>query len=131
MIYSNAFDGCSSIMNVYYTGELEDWVKIILNQLSNPLSYGANLHIKNQLITELIIPDTINKVNPYAFYGANFSKVIIHKNVTTIGENAFGYIEEGIYCEVESKPDGWHDNWNNGSNVEWGYVEESSTVNES
>ena len=49
--------------------------------------------------------------------------IIIPNSVTSIGSDAFWNCDIlTIYCEVESKPDGWADNWNpDGRPVVWGY----------
>ena len=46
----------------------------------------------------------------------------ISNKVTAIGDSAFGSSSFTIYCEAESKPNTWDENWFNSSNgtVNWG-----------
>ena len=80
----------------------------------------------------LIIPSSINidgedipvrEIGDNAFSNCDSVKsVVIPDSVTTIGFEAFSYIET-IYCEALSKPDGWDDNWcYYGAQVIWGYL---------
>lgn len=95
-------------------------------------------------ITDLIIPDSVVRIKTYAFSFCDVENVkigsgvtviendvfvytyiksiIIPKNVTTMGANAIydGPIEI-IYCEAESKPSGWANNWNTHGIIVWGY----------
>ena len=52
--------------------------------------YAKNLHLDNQLVTELIIPDGVTAISPFAFYGFDgLKRVEIPDSVTSIGDNAF------------------------------------------
>lgn len=92
----------------------------------------------NQAVT--VVPDyafsgceDLNNVNCYNFtsvgVGAfenctNLKTAILYEGVTSVGENAFkGCSNLTIYCEAESKPEGWHENWNpDDCEVVWGCV---------
>ena len=115
-----------------------------------PVNYDSKVFMKNgnneyEEVTEITIPDSITKINDYQFYNFNnVTKLILNRNITSIGNNAFygcaltevlipiSVKEIGntifsnrnatIYCEVESKPDGWNDNFAYGNNIIWGYV---------
>ena len=71
-IFSTAFSDCSGLTRVDYTGTIEDWCKIIFkSSSSNPL-YNApdcDLYVDGQLITDWVIPNSITKINSYAFNG--------------------------------------------------------------
>ena len=80
------------------------------------------------------IPNSVKKIEQSAFRGCNMSKVSISHSVTEIGTSAFysdslysitipnsvEKINDGafigknlvVYCEVSSKPKGWHRKWN-------------------
>lgn len=90
-IAGQAFANCTSLKSVYYNGSIEDWYNIDFGgDYSNPASVGANVYINNQLITELIIPNTVTEIKPYAFQGFNsLSHVTIPNSVTSIGDYAF------------------------------------------
>ena len=57
---------------------------------SNPLQYGADLYLNDELISDLVIPDNVTSIGRYAFYNCpSLTSVTIPNNVTTIGEKAF------------------------------------------
>ncbi|MBO5660709.1 MAG: leucine-rich repeat domain-containing protein, partial [Bacteroidaceae bacterium] len=61
-IGDHAFQDCH-IKDVYYTGNIGDWCNIRFGiDYANPLYCGANMHIGNELLTELIIPDTVTSI---------------------------------------------------------------------
>lgn len=60
---------------------------------------GSEALLGNTKIKKLYIPNTIDKIPADAFVGG---------------------VLEKIYCEVDEKPEGWADGWNNGLPVQWG-----------
>ena len=75
-------------------------------------------------LTSLIIPNTVTTIEERAFERSkDLETIIIPKSVETVGVAAFtGNSKLTIYCEAESKPDGWHDYWNfDDRPVEWDY----------
>ena len=82
---------------------------------------------------ELILPDTITTIEPYAFYSANtdvLGGVFIPSSVTSIPGNLieedpfvddFDYQESYLtfLCEASSKPSGWAKDWNFGLPAFW------------
>ena len=90
-IGSYAFQNCTSLTDVYYTGDINDWVSISFADASaNPLYYGANLYVNgNELVTEANI-DTATSIGNFAFYGCNsITSVTIGNQVTSIESSAF------------------------------------------
>ena len=90
-IGNNAFDGCISLDDVYYTSDIASWLNISFWFLSaNPLSNGANLYLNGELATDIVIPDSVTRIENYAFYGCtSLISVTIPDSVTSIGEDAF------------------------------------------
>ena len=90
-IGSYAFSGCTGLTSVYYTGDITGWCGISFGYwTSNPLCYAHNLYIDGQLVTELVIPDTVTEIKSYAFYNCTgLTSVTIPDSVTSIGDSAF------------------------------------------
>ena len=92
-IGSYVFYGCSSLTDVYYGGDINDWVSISFgNTSANPLCYAENLYLNGDTttpVTEINI-DTATSIGAYAFDGwQGLTKVTIGDQVTNIGNYAF------------------------------------------
>ena len=89
-----AFEVCTNLTSVYIY-DLAAWCNIdFANYSANPLCYAKNLYfIKDgtpELITDLVIPNTVTTINKLAFYNCdNFTSVTIPDSVTTIDYSAF------------------------------------------
>lgn len=137
-IGSGAFSGCSGLTKVNIT-DLAAWFKITFdNEYANPLYYAHHLYLNNTELTEITIPNSITKINANVLAGASsITSITIPSSVTSIGDYAFSncsamqriFIPRNvtvienysfnmwmksavIYCEVDSKPNGWGDYWN-------------------
>ena len=87
----NAFYGCSSLTNIYIS-DLASWCNI--SGLYNLMSNGSSdkLYLNNELITELVIPDSVTSIGYNAFYGcSSLTSVVIPDSVTSIGKYAFSW----------------------------------------
>lgn len=118
LIESGALNTGMSI-NIHYLGTISEWTKIDVEATS--INKGSYLYVGNDLVEDLVIADetTSIKENTFAFFA--FESVTIHDEVTEIGENAF--MKDGeitIYCEADSKPSGWDENWQIGNTVYFG-----------
>ena len=89
-IGDSAFYVCSSLKGVYIT-DLEKWCKISFSSYtSNPLYYAHNLYLNNQLVTNLVIPNTITTIGNCAFNGcSSLTNITIPNSVTSVGAYAF------------------------------------------
>ena len=130
-----AFYNCSSLEGVYIN-DLTAWCNINFSDYSsNPLCYAGNLYLNEELITELIIPDSMTSIGDYAFYKCNsltnvtipnsltsigsyafyectpLTSVVIPDSVTSIGGGAFYIYDAVIYCEAKNRPATWDEMW--------------------
>ena len=91
-IGDSAFYYCTSLTSVYIS-DIAAWYNISFgNSYSNPL---CNLYLNGELVTELVIPDSVTKIGSYAFSGCDsLTSVTIPDSVETLGEYAFAYCSE-------------------------------------
>ena len=89
-IEAEAFGACWNLASVHIT-DIEAWCKILFGDTdANPLGYAGNLYLNNELITEIVIPDTVKIINNYLFYNCDsLTSVVIGDSVTWIGNQAF------------------------------------------
>ena len=86
----DAFLRDTNLSRINYTGTIAQWGDIdFQNDRANPLYYGHNLYINNQLVTNLVIPNTVDTIKRYAFTGTCITSVSIPNSVTYIGDGAF------------------------------------------
>ncbi len=85
-----AFNGCTYLASVYITN-IAKWCAISFEHIySNPLYYAHDLYLNDELVIDLIIPDSVTSISDYAFaYCDDLTSVIIGSSVTSIGESAF------------------------------------------
>ena len=110
-INDGAFYGCSGLTAVYYTGDVSQWCNIQFADFwvdwwedfleregvigagigeSNPLFHAHNLYIDNELVTDLVIPETVTEIKPWTFIDATcLTSLTIGSSVTNIGDGAF------------------------------------------
>lgn len=92
-IGANAFSGIAKFDRIYIS-DLAAWCCIdFASATSNPLGYADELIIDGKHVTELIIPETVEKISDYAFaYCTAIKGLVLHDGVTEIGARAF------IFC---------------------------------
>ncbi len=62
----------------------------IYNYTSNPMYYADNLYVNGEIVADLVIPESVNRIPNYAFHGCkSLSSITIPNSVTTIGLSAF------------------------------------------
>jgi hypothetical protein len=86
-----AFNACSSLAKTNYTGDIAGWCKIKFdNYTARPIYYSHNLYINDQEIKDLVIPNTVDSIQNYAFYECfSLKSVIIPNSVKSIGYHTF------------------------------------------
>lgn len=92
-----AFEGCTNLTNIYYNGDVAGWCGIL--GLANLMNCGADslwgshkkiLYINNELVTSLIIPDSVTSISRSAFQNcSSLTSVTIPNSVTSIGDYVF------------------------------------------
>ena len=100
-IGQSAFYGCDGLTRVDIT-DLEWWCNIFFGGYgANPLKYAHHLYLNGSEITNLILPNTITKINDYAFEGCDgLTAVEIPNSVTSIGEFAFNLCRSLTAIEI-------------------------------
>lgn len=85
-----AFDYCTSLTSVHIHN-LEAWCQITFDkESSNPLYYAHNLFLNGTLLEDLVIPNSIESIKPFAFRNCTSICTLSFNNiVTSIGNNAF------------------------------------------
>lgn len=89
-IGEGAFYCCEELENIYIT-DIAAWCKI--SEIYNLMLYGSSnkkLYLNNELLTDLVIPDSVLSIGDSAFYRcSSLTSVTIPDSVTSIGECAF------------------------------------------
>lgn len=153
-ISGDVFKNCENLVNVTFEGTFEEWFDVLMyNEYSNPMSYAENFYLLDENkevyeLNEVVVPDSITKVDVFQFY--NFKKiekielngvrnvgkkafyncdsvksVKLSSKLTRVGVDAFDDCDSVIFlCEAESKPSGWQETWNSSNRpVYWGVNE--------
>ena len=94
-IADSVFGQCNNLSKVYIT-DMTAWCNIAFsyaswsNFNSNPLTFGADLYLNGNKVTDLVIPNDVKEIKQSAFYKYNALKTVILPNsVTQIGMGAF------------------------------------------
>lgn len=89
-IGEEAFD-CYKLASVNYLGDIAGWCNISFgNYTANPLYYAKELCVKGELLTELVIPNTVTEIKDNAFRCCtSLTSITIPDSVTSIGNSAF------------------------------------------
>ena len=120
-IESGAFEKCTSLERVNIS-DLKSWCNISFGgSYANPLYYAGNLYLNGELVTNLVIPNTVSEIKDDAFaYCTSLISVTIPNSVTSIGSSAFYNAPILVICaQAPSKPSGWADSWYRSGVVIW------------
>lgn len=88
-----AFLSCNNLTEVHIS-DVAAWCGITFEKDSdytcNPLYLGADLYLDGELISDLVIPDGVEKISAYAFVGyQSLNTVTVPSSVISVGEYAF------------------------------------------
>lgn len=93
-----AFSGCTNLAKVNVT-DLAAWCNIDFTKTntvnsfdvtSNPLYYSNALYLNDELLTDVVIPDTVTTIKSWTFFKCNSIKsIFVPESVTKICEGAF------------------------------------------
>lgn len=94
VVEDRSFSGCRNLKNIHIK-RLDAWCNMDFgSHTANPLLSGGDLYLNNTLIKDLVIPDNLHKINPYAFNGClSIENVTIPKNIKEIGVSAFAHCD--------------------------------------
>ena len=141
-----AFRGCDSLISV----EIPNSVTSIGNSAFSNCSSLARINIPDSVtsignlafnncrpLASIEIPDSVTSIGDSAFnMCTSLTSIIIPKSVTSVGGKVFSWCSSSltVYCEAQSKPEGWSSTWDNSSpydehnfkidGVVWGYTGE-------
>ena len=92
----DAFEYCDNFRNIYYNGDVEKWCSILFYDSSFGKEYTCfnntpkHVYFNGKLVTDLVIPSSITKINHYTFYCfEDLKSVKIDESVTSIGYRSF------------------------------------------
>lgn len=81
------FNACTSLTAVNITN-IDSWYNIDFE--TNPLSMAHNLYLNGELLSNLVIPETVSEIKPNAFSGATcLTNLTLPNSIISIGEGAF------------------------------------------
>ena len=89
-IGNSAFAYCFGLTSVHIS-DIAAWCAISFgDDDANPLSYAHNLYLNGELVTDLVIPNSVTSIGDYAFSGCSgLTSIEIPNSVTSIGDYAF------------------------------------------
>lgn len=107
-IVGEVFYNCIALKGVYIT-DIVAWCNISFRGSScNPLSCTTNLYLNNELITQLVIPETVTIINAYAFFNCQtITSVIIPSSVKFIDHDAFLHCSNLTNVYYEGTAEDW------------------------
>ena len=131
-----SFFGCDSLkkiiipngmkeIDIYEFSECKSLKDVVLPDSLIRIGYKA--FAKCPSLEEIILPEGVERLDYGCFNECkNLKKVFIPKSVSEVEKDIFeksGHLT--IYCEAESKPEGWNEHWNSDNRpVVWGCTRE-------
>jgi hypothetical protein len=92
------YSGCKRLASVHIN-DLEAWINIsfgtghaqlLTDMTSNPLYMARHLYMNNEEITDLVIPNSVSRINDYSFTNCiSFNSVSTPEDLDYLGKEAF------------------------------------------
>lgn len=104
-IGTRAFNYCENL-NAVYINDLAAWCSISFSD--NPLAYAHKLYLNGDLVTDLVIPESVTSIGSIAFSGCTgLTSIKIPNSVTKIGQYAFASCEnlQSVTCYAVTPPE--------------------------
>ena len=97
-----AFEYCFGLKEVHIS-DLAAWCNISFEgSTTNPLFYAHNLYLNGELVTDLVIPNSVTSIGKSAFYDCDgLTSITIPNSVTSIGNSAFAYCSKIKKVELD------------------------------
>lgn len=88
------FDAFACRLKKVYVKDLSAWCGIDFQSMlwaggANPLEFGADLYVNDQLVKDLVIPEGVEYVETFAFRGWSGRSVTFPKSMKTVGYGSF------------------------------------------
>lgn len=86
-----AFQNTTNLDSVDFTGTIGQWCDIDFeNKYSNPLFRTHELYMNNQVVTNLVIPNTVDTIKSRCFYtDTSLTSITMPNSIKHIGDSAF------------------------------------------
>ena len=91
-----------------YITDLEAWCNVSFSD-SGAAVHAGSIYLNDEMLTDLVIPDGVTKINKYAFYSCSrLTSLVIPESVTSIGNQAFDQCGQllDIECKSSTPPTG-------------------------
>ena len=84
-----AFYGSNALQKTHIS-DFDAWFNVeFANSAANPLTYSHYMYVNGALLSDIVIPETVTEIKPYAFYGASIAGVTVHDGLQSVGRDAF------------------------------------------
>lgn len=89
-IGESAFENCKNLQRINIES-LESWFNISFSErTANPVYYAKDIYLDNELVTNIVVPVSVTRINDYAFINCSQLKNInISGSVEVVGRGAF------------------------------------------
>lgn len=86
----DAFDNSNNIQRVNIPN-MRTWCSITFsNVTANPLHTNGKLYINDEIVSNVVIPNSVSEIKAYAFYGCSYiTSLSMPSTITSIGNEAF------------------------------------------